>query len=223
MGIFLLSIVAGAIIGKCFFKKNFWENRYIVLLFIIGIAFISILTTNYVVRSNTPIITEVIKEKELDVFYLDDSLFVDDTPLVFDDDWSFTSNKDNPYPLLMTEYSVYIDTATSDTIKTQRKSTNLMFYYMENNDDIWKLGYIHNNSRGYSYWDYAYIISNNNDTIPASIKTIRQVYDKTAMNSRWVTPFSIPRIKQIKVFAIPPTQYAAIPDSLIRELPFKLN
>ena len=222
MGIFLSSIVLGAIIGKCFFKKKFWENRYMVLIIIMGIAFVGTLTTNYVVRANTPIIAEVVSEKELDVFFLNDSMYVNDLPLVFDDNWSFKKDSDNPYQSLKAKFVFHIDSVSGDTVKTQRKSANLMFYDMEETDGLWKIGHI-NNGRTYMYWEDTYIIPNDNDTIPATFMKITQRHDRSAMNSKWVTPFSIPRIKQIKVFAIPPTQYAAIPDSLIRELPFKLK
>ena len=62
-----------------------------------------------------------------------------------------------------------------------------------------------------------YVAPSNSENIAYFAKQ-RQYYKKRS--SKWVTDMSLPYIKTINCLYLPPSEYAAIPDSLIRELPF---
>ena len=79
MLIFTISVILVSFICLCFFKKNFWENRYLVLLICGCVALIATLITNFSVRGHLQTKTEILWNKPLDTFYLPANLFKDTT------------------------------------------------------------------------------------------------------------------------------------------------
>jgi len=199
MYIFLLSILVVSFISLCFFKKRFWENRYLVLLIIGGVALVATLTTNYATRGSLGTKVETIWQKPIQMFAVNDSFIVDTIPISIDEELSFIDHR---------AYS-------KDTI-TQKTWTTILIHGNKR-EDLRKVGYYLEDKAKYKYLEHVYIAPSESDTIAYFTKK-RLYYDNKP--NKWLADFSLPHIKTIKCFYIPPTQYAALPDSLIRELPF---
>lgn len=204
-GIFILSVILVSIIAACFLKKNFWENRYLVLFISAGVALVATLATNYATRGKLDTRIETVWEKPFKSMSLNDSLIRDS--------YSFAVNEElESSEIIVTNDSII----ASDT--TLRQSYYLMYYadgsgkikfYLEGKDKF-----------KYKYWHNVYILPSENDST-AYLAKLRHDYEKK--RNKWVAGFSLPYIKDYMVIYIPPTEYAAIPDSLIREFPVKLN
>ena len=193
MWIFISSIITVSIIAKCFFKKKFWENRYLVLLLIGGVAFIATITTNYATRGSLGTKVETVWTVPLQVMNLNDTL-VDSTNFTVDEELSRDDHLHGGDTLLQDHYSRHF------------------FYY---GDDGLRVGFASDDDMKSRDWDYVYFAESENDTT-AYFTKMRIKYDN---NSKWVANFSLPTIDVVRCFYLPPSEYAAIPDSLIRELP----
>lgn len=194
MKIFILSILVVSFISLCFFKKRFWENRYLVLLIIGGVALIATLTTNYATRNKLNRNVETIWTVPIEMITLNDSLV---------DDSRFTTNKELGFS----------DHYTLDS--TGYVTSHYFFYY--DDESTLRVGYVAKNKQQYKYWKDVYIAPSENDTT-AYITKLRQNYDPNP--KYWTAGFSLPSVKTIKCIYLPPQEYAMIPDSLIREMPF---
>ena len=89
---FILSVILTSFICLCFFKKNFWENRYLVLLISGGVALIATTAINFSVRGHLQTKTEIIYTKPLYVFYLPKDLipkYSDSTGMKVIQDYNF--------------------------------------------------------------------------------------------------------------------------------------
>lgn len=200
MKIFILSILVVSFISMCFFKKKFWENRYLILLIIGGVALIATLTTNYATRGSLNKKVNSVWEKPMETFNINDSLVVND--------FNLTANKESE--LTFRQHLVGED----DTTVIRRK-THYLFYYGDEKN--LKIGYILNNDLKCNYIKDFYIAPSDNDST-AYVAKLKQNYDPNP--KYWTAGFSLPRVQTVICFYIPPTEYAAIPDSLIRKLPF---
>jgi len=223
LGIFVVAVILVSFIALCFFKKRFWENRYLVLLISGGVALVATLTTNYVTRGSLGTKSETIWQKPIYSFYVENALLVDSIAMVMDDNWSFhndfVGSTSDSIAFLLTRIDstvtdsgfVYVD---STEIIIMKSLTTLFFY---NSDNVFKIGYWTGEDKKGKDFEYAYIQPSENDTISYLAK--KRLYYDTKPN-RWIAGFSLPYIKTIKCFYIPPTEYAMLPDSLIREIPF---
>src|SRR6056297_3550351 len=126
MYIFLISVLLVSFIGLCFFKKKFWENRYLLLLIIAGVSVIATTITNFSTRGNYPIKAEVIREKPLSAMYINDSLLNDGLAIRGDKDFDF-----DDIPISYQSFIVKTDTLDDSTIKydTIWKKTKTVFFY----------------------------------------------------------------------------------------------
>lgn len=216
MLIFILSFIATAIISLCFFKNKFWENRYLVLLIGSGVALVATLTTNFIVRGHFQKKSEIIWTKPLYTFYLPDSVFLSTVKYV-DDSLGATKTQIS----FMKNYKWYskhsADEFYRDTTKWQRPVSFVMF----TNDKKGKYRYIgtfKSKHKQYVYdYNNCYLASSGNDTIGYVIKK-KLVY--TVPPSNWITGFSLPRVETATVIYLPAKEFALIPDSLIKKLPF---
>ncbi|MFW6247296.1 MAG: hypothetical protein ACOC22_03955 [bacterium] len=77
MLIFLISTIVVSIIAYCFLKKDFWEQRLLVLLVIGLVTLVGNTTTGLVVKDNLERNVRLDRSDELHYFYVHDSLFVD--------------------------------------------------------------------------------------------------------------------------------------------------
>jgi len=196
IGIFIASLILVSIISLCFFKKMFWENRYIVLLLSCGLAMIVTVITNYAIRGKLNTKTETIWEKGLQITKFNDSLV---------DQNFFTKNK----KLSLLGHIVGDDTTLNVV------NSHILFYYRGKNLNV---GCFNENNKSEVFmWKNVYIEPSESDTL-AYLMKFKQVYDPKP--NKWVAGFSLPRVKTIKCFYLPPNEYAVIPDSLIRKLPF---
>ena len=195
MYIFILSILAVSFISLCFFKNKFWENRYLVLLITASVTIVVTLSSNYISRNKLGTTTENIFEKKLMNLAYDAKLL--DTTTYF-----ITNNKDRK--LSSHEYS--------DKSKKKRASHYLLYY----NEGSLKIGYAINGTWDYQYVSKVYIAPSKSEKLAYYSKE-KVVYNKRS--SKWIANISLPRVETIKCFYLPPSQYNAIPDSLIRKMP----
>ena len=197
MFIFLLSLAIVSFICLCFFKKKFWENRYLVLLISGGVALVATLTTNFAIRGKLETKVETIWEKPIQKFLINDSLVVDSSLVSINEDLTFNDH-------LVTQ---------NDSTVSKQYTTILI----HESKTLRRVGYYENNKQKYKYLKDVYIVPSTSDTIAYFMKK-RLYYDQKP--NKWIDKKSLPYIKTIKCFYIPPSEYAMIPDSLIRELPF---
>lgn len=199
MYIFLLSLAIVSIISLCFFKKRFWENRYLILLISALVALVATLTTNYATRGNLGTRVETIWQKPIQMFAVNDSFIINTIPISNDEELDFIDHR----------------TSLKDTCVSKTWTTILI--HGDESESLRRIGYYSNDDAKYKYLENVYIAPSESDTVAYYVKK-RLYYDNKP--SKWLADFSLPYIKTIKCFYIPPTQYAALPDSIIRELPF---
>ena len=192
MYIFIISLVFVSFVSYCFLKKDFWKNRFLVLLIGAGVALIVTLATNYWMRSNLPVKVKIIWNKPLESYNVIDSMFIDSVPLI-----------KNKYIGDKIPLSKNIDSI-------QIRKINIFFgrkyVYYRINDDFEN-----------DLVEDIYIAPSKSDTI-MYLEKRRLYYDRKSSN--WITNFSLPSIKTIRCLYIPPTEYSTIPDSLINKIPF---
>ncbi len=195
MWIFITAVLLVSFICLCFFKKKFWENRYLVLTISAGVALVATLATNYVMRGNYETKFKIVNTEQIQIMYLNDSMLVEDC--------AFTTDKE-------LKRSAHVH--DGDTTKIGRYSPYLFYY----NEGSLKIMYASDNKYEYKYWSDTYILPSNNDTL-AYLTKERLVYDNKPNN--WIADLSLPNLKTVWCFYLPPEHYATIPDTLIRELP----
>jgi len=198
LGIFIISVLVVSFVSLCFFKKKFWENRYLVLFISGCVALVATLTTNYATRGRLDTRVETISSYPIQVLSLDSSLI---------DSTMFTLDKE----LKLSEHIT-----SNDSTHTPIYSRHLFYY---NGDGNLCVGYATEDDLKAKTWKNIYIVPSNSDTV-AYFGKVRQYY--ADRDSKWIADISLPYIKTIRCLYLPPTEYAMIPDSLIRELPFKL-
>ena len=196
MYIYILAILAVSFISLCFFKKRFWENRYLVLVLIGGVALLATLTTNYATRSGLGTRLETISQYDIRVFSLNTT-------------YSDTNNVTNGELTGFEDHLVGADSTAAS------KYSRHMFYY--NSDGKLCVGFASEDDLHAKTWKNIYIAPSNSENIAYYAK-LRKYYNKRS--DKWVTDFSLPYIESYHCLYLPPSEYAAIPDSLIRELPF---
>lgn len=204
---FITSFIVTIIISLCFFKKRFWENRFLVLLIGAGVALIATLTINYSVRGNLETQVVDIKKRPLHTFALPDSIFPDSTYSTrFIKDWDF-----------------FNDHSSSDFAKKKGDSTQVFatfLLYTDDDDDDKQTIYIGSfidGNQTHSNLLKRYIVPSSADTIGYLLK--EKIIYKIPDNNRWLSNFGFPRIGTIKTYHVPPKEYAMLPDSLIRKRP----
>ena len=74
MYIYILSILVVTFISACFFKKRLWENRYLVLLLIGGVALVATLTTNLATRNKLGTEVKTLSKYDIQAMPVDASL-----------------------------------------------------------------------------------------------------------------------------------------------------
>ena len=206
---FIISVIVVSIICLCFFKKDFWENRYLVLLISGCVALIATLTINFSVRGKLQTKSEIVYTKVMAKFYMPKTLIVNnfDTVKV-----KLNSIK---------HYDWYGDHQGKefyrDTTKKQIPLTMILYSYGKHleNRCVGVMS-VKGNQDFYSV-DNIYFVKSSADSI-AYISKKKLYYDVKPNN--WITGFSLPRKSTITILHVPPTEFAMIPDSLIRPIPF---
>ena len=196
---FILSFIATVIISFCFFKSKFWENRYLILLIGTGVALVATLVLNYSVRGRLSTKTEIAMVRPMAVFYVKDTLPENKIPFLKHWDYYVKHEAKEFY---------------KDTAKKQRPVT-VLFYTIKNT--IYIGVFKKNMSQDYYFLDNVYLTKSSADSV-AYVSRKKLYYDVKPSN--WITGFSFPRISKITVLHIPPKEFAMIPDSLIRKMPF---
>jgi len=196
MKIFILSILVVSFISLCFFKKRFWENRYLVLLLIGGVALVATLTTNLATRNKLGTRVKTIKKEDVRVFSVNQHMI----------DSAYFSTVDHD------RFADHIE-AVDSTAPT--RFAHHMFY--TNDDDDLCIGFATEDKLKAMQLHYTYIAPSESEG-EAYYAKLRQYYNKRS--DKWVANISLPFIKTITCLYLPPSEYATIPDSLIRELPF---
>jgi len=216
MLIFILSFIATAIISLCFFKSKFWENRYLVLLIGSGVALAATLTTNFIVRGHFETKTETVWTKPLHTFYMPDSVLFHD---MFQDMDSLCSEQVKMK--FAVNYDWYNDHEGQEFWKDSTKKQVPVNFVLYTKDKKGKDRYfgVFKTKYKQTFYDYdlTYVASSGNDTLRYVVKK-KLVY--SVPSSNWITGFSFPRVETATIIYISPNEYAMIPDSLIRKLPF---
>lgn len=198
MFITILSVLLVSFICLCFFKKKFWENRYLVLAISAGVALVATLATNYATRGNYETNIKTVKTEAMQIMYLSDSMLTTDCALTINN-----------------EYSPKAHLHGGDTTKLGRYSPYLFYY----DDDDLKLMFSIDNKIKYRYWKTTYIYPTEDSV--AYLTKQKAYYDNEP--NKWIADFSLPNIKKVRCLYLPQEHYATIPDSLIREFPTEFS
>jgi hypothetical protein len=201
MFIFLISIAVTVIVSFCFFGKRFWENRYLVLLIIACVSLVSTLVANYAARGKLETKVEVLSKKPLHTFYIRDSLFADTLKTRLVKNWDFYKGK-------ASIFDNYKDTVNRQTPVTFIIYTKKKGMYV---------GHFKKGVQSLEIFKNVYFAPSSADSVAYVCKK-KLVYVVPPNN--WLTGFSLPRISTVKILYVPPEEYALIPDSLIRKIPF---
>jgi len=188
----------------------------LVLLIAGGVALVATLTTNYFVRGKLEKRVETIWTKPLYTFYMPDSIYLKDAFQPMD-----SLCPEQVKLQFMNNYKWYEDHAKEEFWKDSTKTQIPVNFVLYTNDKkgvdryvgVFKSEYKQN----YYDFDNVYLASSGNDTLTYIAKK-KLVYSVPPSN--WITGFSFPRIESATILYIPPKEYAMIPDSLIRKLPF---
>jgi hypothetical protein len=204
---YILSVIIVSIISLCFFKKRFWENRYLILTIIGGVALIATLTINFSIRRNFEKKWIPYSKEEINTFYVNDSL------LKFATD---SLDKKIRVPAVTKNFKFYDEYEFEDfKLKENQRTPVSVIVYQADKEPL--IGYFINGMQYYRELDKIYITLNSADN-KAYHSKMKYVYD--VPKNKWLPRFSVPRIKTIEVLNIPPQDYASIPDTLIRKLPY---
>jgi hypothetical protein len=211
MFIFIISVIIVSFICLCFFKGNFWENRYLILLICGGVALVVTLTTNLIIRGHLQTKTEIVSTSPLYTFYVQDSLFNDSLSCInntsFIKDFDFINNHNASEFFKLKKDSLHKQIPVTILLYTQDKKNKTIFV-----GTFWK-----SFKQDYDELSDVYLAPSQADNIAYRCKK-KLVYD--VPKSNWLTGFSLPRINTIVILYIPPREYKLIPDSLIRKIPF---
>jgi hypothetical protein len=130
-------------------------------------------------------------------------------------------NSDSVKLHVINHYDWYADHKASEFYKdTTKKQTpvTIVFYAWGKKLGNHMVGMM--NAKGnqdiYSF-DKVYFVKSSADSV-AYVSKKRQYYDKGTSN--WITGFSLPHKSTITILHVPPKEFAMIPDSLIRPIPF---
>jgi hypothetical protein len=214
---FIVSVILVSFICLCFFKKNFWENRYLILLISGGVALIATLAINFSVRGKLQTKTEVVWTKPLRVFYMPDTLIRQN--LVYLDSLKTDSVKLG----IIKHYDWYVDHKAWEfykdtTKKAKQYPATIILYAWSKNLGVRRVGTmtVKGNQNCYPL-NKIYFAQSSADSI-AYVSKKKLYYDVKPNN--WITGFSLPRKSTITILNVPPKEFAMIPDSLIRKIPF---
>jgi hypothetical protein len=201
---FTLSFIATVIISYCFFKSKFWENRYLVLLIGTGVALVATLVLNYSVRGHLQTKTEILWDKPMAIYYLPDSIHNIELKNTYVENWDYY-NKYNAKDFY------------KDTTKKQVPVTIALYTMTKKNRSIYIGTMKKNGNQDWWLLNDVYLTKSSADSV-AYVSKKKLSYDIKPNN--WISGISIPRINTITILHIPPKEFALIPDSLIRKIPF---
>jgi hypothetical protein len=224
MLIFPISIVIVTIIALCFYKNKFWENRYIILSIIGGVALVATLTANFIARGHLTTKVETVWVKPIYRFYMPDSVYLKNVSYV--DTIIDTTHVTIAQVSLFKHYNWYNDHSPSefykskDTTKPQNRITAIIYSTDKKGRELY-IGVIKSPYKQ-SHYDFreitnVYVASSGNDTVSYVTKK-RLVYN--VPTNRWLSGFNFPRVKIARIIYLPPREYDMIPKSLIKKLPF---
>lgn len=177
---FILTIVVVSFISLCFFKKNFWENRYMVLAIIGGVALIATLTINYATRNNEAKVVKTIWTKDSQLMNLEGSLI----------DSNFVAKVDS---LSLTDFN-----AQNDTIQNH--------FIIYNDGDGYRIGFAYDDELESKNLDEIIIRESNSDK---SYYTKERLF-YGHRNNPWVVDISLPRIKTYRCYYVPHDDYVKL-------------
>jgi len=203
--IFALTII----ICSCFYKKNMWENRYLVLLIGASLSLVSMISVNYVARSKADIKIVVNSEKKLSSFYM------------INTDLKYAKDSNNVLKrLVKNNYSFYNNHDASEFIKSKKyphSQTKISFILYENGGTRYVGVFV--DKRNGDQIDFYHL---NNIYFQPSKDSNAYVQEEIAeynVQSKWVVKGTIPSAKSATIIYVPKWEYAMIPNSLLRKLP----
>jgi hypothetical protein len=203
MLLFIITVLVVSLIALCFWGKRFWEYRYIVLLIIACVSLVATIVVNYSVRGRLETKTEILRTRPLSVFHMNKTFFKDGS----------TNTR------LIKNWNFYKESSKIFATDTSQKQVPVTFilYTTGKKYKVLNIGFFKNGVQNCDLFDNLYIAPSRADSIHYFCKK-RLVYDVSPNN--WLTGFSMPRKSTLKVLYVPPSEYALIPDSLKRKLPY---
>lgn len=210
------------IVSLCFFKKRFWENRYLILFIGGCVALVATLIINLSVRNGLPTKVMVSGKKPLYTFYVPDSLIT--TNITFDeqklaslDSTIYGTITQSNFVKDFDYYAMDVTHFLKDTAKKQIPVRVLLYTKTKTDDDIRVGVFKRANKQDYHLLKNLYLAPSPADSISYMCEK-RLEYD--VVDNKWVSVLGLPTISRYTVIYVPPTEFAMIPDSLIRKLPF---
>jgi len=194
MYIFIISILVVSFIALCFYKKKFWENRYLVLIIGSLLALVITLSTNFVRRNELPTTYKTLWVKQIQAFHLHDSLLVADYSAYNDSSLSYED----------------IIVHKNDSVVNTKRPSHYLFYINDNGFLRLRL-YVDNETISKKPKNIYFGVSNDNRS--AYIGKFRKKY--SSENEKWISKSSLPPIETLTCVFLPKDELNAIPDSLI--------
>lgn len=237
MFIFILTVLLTTVISLCFFKKNFWTNRYLILLIIVGVSFIATLTTNYAMRNKLSTRSEINWKKNIHLFYINDSSFykkdsvniqytdtgyVGNKPILVNSKKKILKidslvNKDSIF-IFIKNWNYYSEDVNKFLLTKKDSIHQIPTHYVvytKDNDTI--IGFFEDIAdQDYYNFNNVYIDKSPDNT--SYLLSKKLLYDTKSSN--WLTGFSFPSISSIMILYIPAKEYNNIPKQFLRKIPF---
>lgn len=177
---FILTIVVVSFISACFFKNKFWENRYIVLAIIAGVALIATLSINYVTRNDNPKVTKIIWVKDAQQLNLEGSL-VD------------------------TNFVATVDSLNLDDFES-KKDTVQNYYIVYNDGNGNRIGFAYDDELDSKSLNN--IIIRESDSDKSYYTKEKLLYGHR--DNPWVVDISLPRVKTYRCYYVPHDDYVKL-------------
>jgi hypothetical protein len=166
-----------------------------------GVALVATLTTNYIVRRHLKTEAVIVWKIPIKLFYASDSLFTDSSSLIKNTKFDFDKQYANNF-------------LKKDTTHHKRTIAIVLYDKLKSR----KIGYIKSNHKTtYVYFNEYYIAPSISDSIAYIIKKNLKYVVK---GINWIRESGFPAKSSYTCIYIPPKQYALLPDSIIRKLPF---
>ena len=218
MLIFVSSFIATVIISLCFFKSRIWDNRYLVLSIGAGVALVATLATNYVIRGSLATKSEVVWQKPIYKFYMPDSVWLKSISYL---DTKDSLHNTNAQLSFIVDYRWYDKHDAKEFYRDTTKLQNAVSIVLYAADKKGKNRYfgVFRTERKQDWYgaDNTYLASSGYDSL-RYVQKKKPVYQIPP--SKWLTAMSLPRANEEVIIFLPPKEYAMIPDSLIKKIPF---
>jgi hypothetical protein len=181
-----------------------------------GVALVATLATNYVIRGKLSTKSELVWQKPIYKFYMPDSVWLKSISYV--NDSLYNTKAQVSY---IKDYRWYDKHEAKEFYRDTTKLQNAVSIVLYAGDKKGKNRYfgVFKSERKQDWYDAdnTYLASSGYDSL-RYVQKKKLVYELP--KSKWLTNMSMPRASEEVIIFLPPKEYAMIPDSLIKKLPF---